>query len=98
MLYAQSPNLRVNVDQAASTISTKVDLFFSGGPDFNNPPDPLGIPPERLVTFDNTLPLTDGLSIFSLGVPGAALKTLVIDDPAVELPEPTPVGFVLPAI
>jgi hypothetical protein len=90
VLYAQSPNLEISVRTAGATTSTKLQYFFSGGPDFFNPPDPLGVPPERMVTFDNTVPLTDRVTMFSLGVPGAALKTLVIDDPAVVAPVPEP--------
>jgi hypothetical protein len=90
VLYASSPNLQVRVREAGGTISTTLDYFFSGGPsDPNNLPV---LPPETTVTFDNTLPLTDHVTMRSLGQPGAALKTLVIDDPSVSaIPEPSSV-------
>jgi hypothetical protein len=90
VLYASSPNLEVRVREAGETTSTTLDYFFSGGP---SDPDSLPVlPPETMVTFDNTLPLTDHVTMRSLGQPGAALQTLVIDDPSVSaIPEPSSV-------
>ena len=90
VLYASSPNLEMRVREAGETTSTTLDYFFSGGP---SDPDNLPVlPPETTVTFDNTLPLTDHVTMRSLGQGGAALKTLVIDDPSVSaIPEPSSV-------
>lgn len=98
VLYATDQNLEIVVEHAADPRSTHFQYFFTGGPDPSNPPSPLGVPPETTVLFDNTVPFADGLRMRSLGVSGAALKTLVIDDPAVTpVPEPAATAMLLGA-
>lgn len=89
-LYAEAPNIEVRARRAGETITDNFDFFFSGGP----PNDGAGIgpndvPPRRTVTFEPTDPLRSQITMFSKGVPGAALVSITVDDPSLA-PIPLP--------
>jgi hypothetical protein len=93
-LYDRSQNLEIFFRAGGTTARAKVDYFLDTDAydDSLNLPS---VPPETTILFDNTFPLVDQLLMRSLGQSGAALKTLVIDDPAIVAPVPSPTSLSL---
>lgn len=94
LLYNPSQNLAINFRNGGRTERTEEYFWDTDAYDdlANNPP---AVPPELTVLFDNTFPLADQLTMRSLGGTGAALKTLVIDYPAIVAPVPLPASLPL---
>ncbi len=94
VLYNPSQNLEISFRNGGTSARTEQFFLDTDGYDdlANNPP---AVPPEVTLTFDNTFPLVDQITMRSFGQTGAALKTLVIDDPLVMAPIPLPASLPL---
>lgn len=88
-LYNPQQNLEIDFRSDGSEVRSEQYFFSTDAYDDlqNNPPS---VPPETTIVFDNTFPQVDQLFMRSFGGQGAALKTLVIDDPAITAPIPLP--------
>jgi hypothetical protein len=87
-LYNPQQNLEIDF-RSDGTNARSEQYFFSTDAYDNLATNPPSVPPETTILFDNTFPLVDQLFMRSFGGQGAALKTLVIDDPAIA-PIPLP--------
>ncbi len=87
-LYNPQQNLEIDF-RSDGTNARREQYFFSTDAYDDLAANPPSVPPETTILFDNTFPLVDQLFMRSFGGQGAALKTLVIDDPAIA-PIPLP--------